>query len=134
LNIVAAIILILHGLVHLLYTGQAMKLFELKPGMAWPVEARLFSRLPGDRITRSVAAAGCVVSAVLFVVGAVGIIVSQEWWRPVIVTASAFSTALFLLLWDGKRKGLADSGLIAILINIVLLILVLVVGWPYSGF
>jgi hypothetical protein len=30
------IFFLLHGLVHLLYAGQSLRFFELRPGMTWP--------------------------------------------------------------------------------------------------
>jgi len=49
------IFFILHAFVHLLYAGQALRLFELRPGLTWPDGAWLFSRLLGDETTRSLA-------------------------------------------------------------------------------
>lgn len=133
MNIVAPVFLILHGLVHLLYTGQALNYFELQPGMTWPLEARVFSRIRDERVTRRIAAEACTMAAGMFLAGAVGILVSQAWFRPVTVTASAFSAAIFLLCWDGKKKGITNNGLFAVLINAAVLVL-LVIGWPDFGF
>jgi len=36
MNFILGIFFILHGLVHLLYAGQSLRLFELRPGMTWP--------------------------------------------------------------------------------------------------
>ena len=133
MNVIAAVFLILHGLVHLLYTGQALKTFELQPGMTWPVGARVFSRLRDERITRRITAAACVLAAAIFLAGAAGILASQAWFRPVTVIASVFSAAVFLLFWDGKSKGITNSGLFAVLINAAVLVL-LVLGKPDFGF
>ena len=35
-RILVSLLVILHGLVHLLYFGQSARLFELQPGMGWP--------------------------------------------------------------------------------------------------
>ncbi len=37
LRFIAGAFIVLHGLVHLLYAGQSRRLFELRPGMVWPV-------------------------------------------------------------------------------------------------
>ncbi len=42
MQIVVGVFLILHGLVHLLYAGQALRYFELRPGMTWPDASWLF--------------------------------------------------------------------------------------------
>jgi hypothetical protein len=36
MSIFAGIFFILHALVHLLYAGQALRYFELRPGLTWP--------------------------------------------------------------------------------------------------
>jgi hypothetical protein len=36
MRIVFGILLLIHGLIHLLYSGQSARRFELQPGMVWP--------------------------------------------------------------------------------------------------
>ncbi len=72
----------------------------------------------------------CVLAAIGFVTGGVGILVSQAWWRPVVVAAAAFSAALFILFWDGKAQMLDAKGGIGFLIDLAILMLVLVLQWP----
>ena len=57
----------LHGLVHLLYLGQATRLFELQSGMRWPDGSWAFSGLLGESATRNIAAAACALAAIGFV-------------------------------------------------------------------
>ena len=134
LRIIFGVFMVLHGLVHLLYYGQSRRLFELQRGMVWPEGAWAFSRLFGDGTTRWLASIACVVAAVGFVAGGIGILAGQAWWRPAAVGAAAFSTAIFVLFWDGELHKLDNQGAIAILINIALLIAVLVLRWPAFGF
>jgi len=47
--------LALHGLVHLLYSAQSARIFELKPGMTWPAGSWAFSNVLGDNATRTLA-------------------------------------------------------------------------------
>ncbi len=128
------IFIVLHGLVHLLYFGQSARLFELQPGMVWPDGAWAFSRLLGDNATRSLASLSCVLAAIGFVAGGVGIFASQDWWRPVVVTSAAFSAALYLLFWDGKPQRLDNQGGIGLLINLAILAALLVFQWPPAEF
>ena len=102
--------LVLHGLVHLLYYGQSTRLFELQPGMIWPDDSWTFSKLVGDKATRLLANISCVLAAIGFGVGGIGIVTEWAWWRPIIVGVAAFSTTLFILFWDGKMGKLADQG------------------------
>jgi hypothetical protein len=134
LRFIIGAFIVLHGLVHLLYFGQGRRLFELQPGMIWPDGSWAFSRLLGDGATRSLAAFACVVAALGFAVGGAGILLGQAWWRPLVVGSAAFSTAIFVLFWDGKLQRLANQGAIAILINVAILVAVLLLQWPDFGF
>jgi hypothetical protein len=134
LRLVVGVFLVLHGLVHLLYFGQSRRLFELQPGMAWPEGSWAFSKLFGDGATRWLASISCVLAAIGFVVGGIGIFAGQAWWRPVVVGSAAFSAAIFVLFWDGKLQKLANKGAIAILINGAILVAVLIFQWPDFGF
>jgi len=134
LRFIIGVFIVLHGLVHLLYFGQSRRLFELQSGMAWPDGAWAFSRLLGEGATRWLAGISCVLAALGFVAGGAGILLGQAWWRPLVVASAVFSTAIFLLFWDGTRRRLDNQGAIAILINLAILVAVLVLGWPDFGF
>ena len=124
----------LHGLVHLLYAGQSARRFELKPGMVWPDGSWAFSRLLGDEATRNLAGISLILAAIGFVAGGIGILASQAWWRPVVVGAAAFSSMVYLLLWNGGTQNLDGQGAVGLLIDIALLVAVLILRWPQLGF
>jgi hypothetical protein len=130
LRFIVGVFIVLHGLVHLLYFGQSWRLFELQPEMVWPDGSWAFSKLLGDEATRLLASIACVLTAIGFVAGGIGILVQQAWWRPVVVGSAAFSALVFMLLWDGKMQKLHDKGGIGLLINIAILVAVLVLQWP----
>ena len=111
----------LHGLVHLLYFGQSRRLFELQPGMVWPDGSWSFSRLVGDGAARWLAGIGCIVAAIGFVAGGLGVMLMQPWWRPLVIGSALFSALLYILFWDGKRTKLADKGGVALLIDLAIL-------------
>lgn len=134
LRFIVGIFMVLHGLVHLLYFGQAGRFFELQPGMVWPEGSWAFSRLLGDDTTRWLAGISCILAAIAFVAGGGGILLRQHWWRPLVVGAAAFSAVIFLLFWDGGLQRLSDKGLFAILINGAILVAVLILRWPDFGF
>ena len=127
MNVVFGLLVLLHGLVHLLYFGQSARRFELKPGMAWPDGSWAFSRLLGDQATRNLASLLLILTATGFVVGGVGMLVGLTWWRPVVVGAAAFSSVVYLLLWNGRLQDLDGQGSIGILINLAILILAFVI-------
>ena len=126
--------IVLHGLVHLLYFGQSMRLFELQPGMVWPDGSWAFSRLLGDNVTRMLANIACVLATLGFVIGGAGILFGQPWSRTAVAASAAFSGALYLLFWNGRFESLANQGGVGLLINIAILIAVLVFRWPQVGF
>ncbi len=130
LRFVFGVFCVLHGLVHLLYFGQSRRLFELRPGMVWPDGSWAFSKLLGDGATRWLASVSYVLAALGFVIGGIGVLLGQAWWRPVVVGSAAFSAVMIFLFWDGTMRKLDDQGLIAVLINVAILVAVLILGWP----
>ena len=133
MTVLAGIFLILHGLVHLLYFGQSARLFELQAGMTWPDGSWAFTRLFGNRATGILASAACILAAIGFTTGSIGLFTIQAWWQPVIVGSAAFSAVIFVLLWDGRLHALANKGLVGILINLAILVALLVFHWPRFG-
>jgi hypothetical protein len=134
LRIIFGVFIVLHGLVHLLYFGQSARYFELQPQMVWPDGSWALSRLLGDEATRILASISCVLAAIGFVAGGIGILVRQAWWRPVVVGSAAFSAVIIVLFWDGVVQNLDDKGLIGLLINIAILVALLILRWPSAGF
>jgi hypothetical protein len=114
--------IVLHGLVHLLYMGQSARRFELRPGMTWPDGSWAFAKLLGDATTRTLASSACIIAAIGFSAGGAGVFFSLTWWRPMIGAAAIFSSAAYLLFWDGKLHKLPDQGAVAILINLAILV------------
>jgi hypothetical protein len=130
MTLIIGVFMLLHGLVHGLYFGQSWRLFELQPGMAWPDSSWAFSRLLGDGTTRLLASISLILTALGFVAGGIGILVRQDWWRPMVVGAAVCSTVIFALFWNGKMERLDNQGGIGILINLAILVAVLMLEWP----
>jgi hypothetical protein len=129
-TILTGVFFLLHGLVHLLYFGQSRRLFELRPKMIWPDGSWAFSKLLGDETTRWLASITLVLAAIGFLAGGLGIFLRQAWWRPLVVGSAAFSTAIFLLFWDGKLQALDDKGGVGLIISLAILVVVLILRWP----
>ena len=127
MTIVLGIFLILHALVHLLYVGQALRFFELRPGLAWPDGSWLFSRLMGDPAVRWLTAVSLTLAAIGFLVAGLGLFFGAEWARPVAFGAAGFSVLIYLLLWDGKFQALPDQGGVGILISLGIFVVVWIV-------
>jgi hypothetical protein len=124
------VFLVLHGLVHSLYVGQSTRRFELRPGMVWPDGSWAFSKLLGEKATRTPASIACALAAIGLVAGGMGALLSQTGWQTVLVAAAAFSSIAFILFWDGNLRKLDDQGGVGVLINLALLAAVIVLPWP----
>ena len=129
-RIVFGIFLILHGLVHLLYYGQSARRFELQPGLLWPDGSWAFSKLLGEGATRSLAGILLILVAVGFIAGGIGLFIQQAWWRPVVIGKATFSSALFILFWDGGTRALDQKGAVGLLINLAILAVLIFLHWP----
>ncbi len=125
---------LLHGMVHLLYAGQALRFFELQPGLVWPEGAWAFSKVLDEQAMRMLAAIACGLAAVGFVVSGSGLLVRQPWWRSLLGGVAVFSAVVFVLFWNGKMQRLPDQGWIAVLINLAILIAVFLLHWPSLDF
>ena len=125
MNALIGLSLALHGLVHLLYFGQSARFFEMKPGMLWPTESWAFAKLLGERWTRTLAGVLCVVATAGFLLGAVGLLLSQAWMAPLILASAAVSLLLFLLFWDGRLHQLDNQGGVGALLDFAILATVL---------
>ncbi|TNF37522.1 MAG: hypothetical protein EP329_02935 [Deltaproteobacteria bacterium] len=121
MDALVGILLILHGLVHLLYAGHAWALFELEPDLTWPDGAVVFRRLPDKRGARRGVSALLVLAALGFVLAGARYLVEPAWGHPEIALSAAFSTLLYLALWDGSPRRLPAQGAVAILINLAIL-------------
>lgn len=130
MRFIFGVFIVLHGLIHLLYAGQSAGYFELKPGMAWPDGSWLFSRLLGDEAARNLASISLVLAAMGLVVGGMGILFGQAWWRPMVVGATAFSSIVYITLWNGTMQNLDGQGVVGLLINMVIMVAVLILQWP----
>jgi sterol desaturase/sphingolipid hydroxylase (fatty acid hydroxylase superfamily) len=130
LNILVGVFFVLHGLVHLLYAGQSLRFFELRPGMTWPDDSWLFSKLLGDPATRTLCAVLLGLVTLGFLASGLGLFIRQDWWRPVTIATVGFSSFIFLLFWDGRFQSLDDKGGVGLLINLVILVVVLVLKLP----
>lgn len=130
IRIIFGVFFVMHGLVHLLYFGQSARYFELQPGTVWPDGSWAFSRLVGNEATRVLASSACILAAIGFVAGGIGILVRQVWWQPVVVGSAVFSAVVYLLFWDGTLQKLDDKGGVGVLINIAILVALLILRWP----
>ena len=120
-----ALFLILHGLVHLLYLGQSRRLFELQPGMEWPDGSWAFSPIFAAETARSLAALFLALAALGYVAGGAALLAGLSWWWPLLATSALFSSAIYLLCWNGVWHCAQEQGAIGLLINVIIITAVL---------
>lgn len=119
LTIIASIVLVLHGLVHLMGAAAYMKLAEIQQlpykttvlGGRWDL---------GPRGT-AVYGALWAVAAIGFIVAALALFASWiagwNWWQPVLLGVSLFSLVLTALDWDVAYSGVfVNIAILAILL------------------
>jgi hypothetical protein len=130
MRFIFGVFILLHGLVHLLYSGQSARYFELKPGMVWPDGSWAFSGLLGNETARNLASISLILAAMGFIVGGTGILTSHAWWRPVVIGATAFSSFVYIFFWNGRMQNLDGQGVVGLLINMAILLAALILRWP----
>jgi len=114
ITIIAVIVLVLHGLIHLMGTVVYTKLGTVK-GLSYKT-----TLLDGrwDLGERGMAVFGALwaVAAVGFIVAAVALLLSWTWWKPVLVGVTLFSLVLTSLDWSVASAGIAvNLGILAVL-------------------
>lgn len=124
---IVGIFLILHGLVHFLYAGQSIRLFELQSGMIWPDASWALSGSLRIEILRSFGGILCLVAGVLFIISGLGMLFDSGWWAPLTITTAILSVLIYIVMWNGRMQRLHDQGGIGILINLLIVILTLYV-------
>jgi hypothetical protein len=122
--------LIAHGLVYAMYIGQALRLFELRPGFTWPDGSWALSGLIGDSAVHSVAAVLLALSAAGFAVSGIALIARQSWWVTLASVTAIVATMALVLLWNGRMRELDAQGAFAILINVAIIVAALGFHWP----
>lgn len=126
MRILVGALIILHGLVHLMYVGQALRWFELRAGMEWPIGARFLPSRLSDVRLREFAAVTVGTTSLALVVGGVGILLDSEWAPWLTIASATLVSFLHVLLWNGDRKTSPDQGLYGIIINAIIVVWVLV--------
>ena len=103
LSFIAAIIIILHGLIHLMGTVTYMKLGAVQ-GLTY--KTILLGGL-WDLGEGGISAYGALwaIAAIGFVVSAIALLAGWEWYRPVLLGAAVFSLALTALDWKVASAG-----------------------------
>ncbi|MDZ4717376.1 MAG: hypothetical protein SH847_02820 [Roseiflexaceae bacterium] len=113
LVIIASIILVLHGLIHIMGTTVYMQLGVIQ-GLPYKTTV-LGGRWDLGASGMALYGALWAVAAIGFVVAAVALMGGWSWWQPVLVGVTLFSLVLTGLDWGGAFAG--------VILNIIILAL-----------
>jgi len=111
IQIITAIILVIHGLIHLMGPAVYMKLTEIE-GFSYKTTLLGGQWNLGENGIR-IFGAMWILPAVGFIAVAVGLLGGWEWWLPALVAVTLFSLVLTVLDWKIAYAG--------ILVNVVIL-------------
>jgi hypothetical protein len=121
--IVATVVLVLHGLIHLIGTASYMRLAEVQ---GFPYKTTVLGGSL-DLGEGGIAAYGALwaVAAIGFVVAALAFWFGWTWWQPVLLSVTLLSLVLTALDWNAAFAG--------VLLNIAILVLLWLgprfIGW-----
>ena len=124
LRVVLAIVLVVHGIGHVLFLGPALRVaaWADQSGGSW-----LLSSTIGDGGAHATGAIVWAAATVLFVAAGTGLLLAMEWWRPIAVVAAAVSLVGILVFWDGI---LTASAVPALIVDVAVIVGLLVAHWP----
>lgn len=112
LSIAIALVLTLHGLVHLMGTVTYLKLGVVQ-GLAYKTTL-LDGRWDLGENGMALYGALWALAAIGFVAGAVALLASSDWYRPLLMGAALFSLALTALDWKVAAAGaVIDAAILA---------------------
>jgi hypothetical protein len=124
LRITIAIVLAFHGIGHVLFLAPALRVatWADQTGGSW-----LLSSTVGDGAAHALGAAAWAAATILFVVAAAGLLMTQEWWRPVAVAGALISVVGIVVFWDGIAT---SSAAFALVVDIAVVVGLVVAHWP----
>jgi hypothetical protein len=126
-RIAFSVFVVFHALVHLMYVGQALRWFELRPGMKWPTGAWAFSSADAARVFATVFITA---ASTAMIAGGLGLAISSQWggWGGWTVVGSAIVlTVAHVLLWSGQWSEFGDHGGYGVVINVGIVATILAV-------
>ena len=124
LRVVLAIVLVAHGIGHVLFLGPALRVaaWADQSGGSW-----LLSPTLGDGGAHAAGALVWAAATVLFVLAGAGLLLAMEWWRPIAVLAAVVSLLGIVLFWNGI---LTASALPALIVDVALIVGLVIAHWP----
>jgi len=122
------LLLFAHGWVHFIYVASSRKWFGSAEGWGWNGDSWLLSGVLGDGSILGLASVVFLLLAVGFIAGAVGYVLSLDWWGPLLVGAAILSTLGYIALWDGAFADLPEKGALGLIVNVAVPVWVVVLS------
>ena len=85
--------------------------------MGWSGESWLLTSIMGDGRARILAAILYALAALGFVVAGTGMLMEQQWFRPLMLGSAVLSIIAIVLFWDGIASQMIEKGLLGFIIN-----------------
>ncbi|WP_100488499.1 hypothetical protein [Sporolactobacillus pectinivorans] len=102
---VIAVIMLLHGLIHLMGGLNELGLVhikELSGGTLFP--------LPGW--SHSIFGVAWFAAVVLFLLSVIGLVTARRWWKPITFSAIIVSQALIIIWWSDAKWGTLPNAIV----------------------
>ena len=129
MHTIFAILVILHGLVHMWYVTLSQDWVTFQSEMGWTGHSWLLSNVFGEKTTTLIASTLFILCTILFTISGIGLLAKAGWSRNALALSSIISLLTLLVFWDGKPAMLVEKGLIGLLVNIGILILIYATNW-----
>jgi hypothetical protein len=121
LELLAAVFLALHGLVHGWYVVLSQGWIAVEDAMGWNGESWLLTGLLPEGVILAVASVLYVLVALLFVAGAGGYLRGADWATAALLAGAVLSTLVLVAMWDGRFDLLVEKGVVGVAINLAIL-------------
>jgi hypothetical protein len=124
LKLVLALVVLAHGVGHVLFLAPALGLADWagQTSHSW-----ILTNVLGETLTRALAALVWTSALVLFVAGVAGLLSGADWWRAVMIAGAAVSLIGIVAMWDGIAT---SSALFALVFDVLVLVALVFVRWP----
>ena len=117
MKFIVGVFLILHGLVHILYGVQALKVWELTPGLKWPGDSWIFWKIASKKVIEIFASVFCFSASSLFIYSGIFHFATNDFPTKLLWLTCIISTVMFIVFWNGKIRKLDHQGFYGIVIN-----------------
>jgi hypothetical protein len=125
------LLVLFHGLAHLVYTALAQGWIPVTQGQEnWTGTSWLLASRLDESGTRTAGAIVFALLALSFVFSGIGVAFRVPWATSWLANSSILSSGALFLFWDGSFQSLGEKGIVGLAINVLLLTLIFVFKFP----